>query len=601
MLTIHSLVTPGQVSPHLHQIVGGVRLTSLGSNKISGITDGRCFLPFYPRMRKTTSMLTRDDHLPLTYFVDIRFNISMDPNTDIAKTSTCTTCRFKEDKSNYWTAVLFFKHSNGSYIRVPQIANGGTGKSNGGMTVYYVQPSSGVKFTSFRKGFRMIVGDPMVRSDRHITANSVQSYALTFRCWDGVAGSDGSWAPGVGPFESVGFPKKKCPGGIRTNIFFPTCWDGKTLDPPDHHSHVQYINGTPNPRAGIFYQDGTCPSTHPVRLPLIFLETVWDTKPFMNIWPTDGSQPLVYSMGDPTGFGQHGDYVFGWEDDSLDRAMARCNDRGDFPADCKELTVLTDDQINSCTQKAQVNEVTEGVYLPALPGCNPIQNGPDAATMISGCTAISTTGTEQPTLSSTHPSPSTPTSTPVPNSTVPGPVATKYSQCGGNGKAVQQLLFDVDWTLNGSPLDVLVIDMPPGTGDVPLTLGQLVVVDGCVIVSTPQDVALSDVRKGVAMLKKVNVPITGLVLNQSYYLCNDCETPKPQYLFGKPDSFRAAAERLQTPILGELPLVQGVSTSSDGGYPYVLAGNDSNGKSGKQWKDAMAGVAEQVLSTVGLR
>ncbi|KAF6752895.1 P-loop containing nucleoside triphosphate hydrolase protein [Ephemerocybe angulata] len=138
-------------------------------------------------------------------------------------------------------------------------------------------------------------------------------------------------------------------------------------------------------------------------------------------------------------------------------------------------------------------------------------------------------------------------------------------------KAVQQLLFD------------------------------LVVVDGCVIVSTPQDVALSDVRKGVAMLKKVNVPITGLVLNQSYYLCNDCETPKPQYLFGKPDSFRAAAERLQTPILGELPLVQGVSTSSDGGYPYVLAGNDSNGKSGKQWKDAMAGVAEQVLSTVGLR
>lgn len=144
------LVTPGQVSPHLHQIVGGNA-----------------------------------------------FNISMDPNTDIAKTSTCTTCRFKEDKSNYWTAVLFFKHSNGSYIRVPQIANGGTGKSNGGMTVYYVQPSSGAKFTSFRKGFRMIVGDPMVRSDRHITANSVQSYALTFRCWDGVAGSDGSWAPGV--------------------------------------------------------------------------------------------------------------------------------------------------------------------------------------------------------------------------------------------------------------------------------------------------------------------------------------------------------------------------------------------------------------------
>ncbi|TEB23424.1 hypothetical protein FA13DRAFT_1639946 [Coprinellus micaceus] len=389
------LVTPGQVSPHLHQIVGGNA-----------------------------------------------FNITIDPNTDIAKTSTCTSCRFKEDKSNYWTAVMYFKHPNGSFIRVPQIANGGTGNSNGGMTVYYIQPSSGVSFTSFRKGFRMIVGDPMVRSDSHVPANSVQSYALTFRCYDGVPGSDGSWAPGVGPFESVGFPNKKCPGGIRTNIFFPTCWDGTTLDPPDHHSHVKYIQGTVNPRAGIFYQSGTCPSTHPVRIPLIFLETIWDTKPFLNDWPTDGSQPLVYSMGDPTGFGQHGDYVFGWEDDSLDRAMARCNDRGDFPADCKELTVQTDQAINSCTQPVVVNEVTEGRYLPALPGCNPIQDGPGTATMVQNCNAISTTGTggaptmvSVPTSTATVPA-STQTTVVVPTPTAPqGPAIPKYGQCGGIGWA----------------------------------------------------------------------------------------------------------------------------------------------------------------------
>jgi ATP-binding protein involved in chromosome partitioning len=92
-------------------------------------------------------------------------------------------------------------------------------------------------------------------------------------------------------------------------------------------------------------------------------------------------------------------------------------------------------------------------------------------------------------------------------------------------KAVQQLLFDVDWSRDGQGLDILVIDMPPGTGDVPLTLGQLVIVDGllpslivhffhsnlfftgAVIVSTPQDVALSDVRKGIAMLRKVSVPV----------------------------------------------------------------------------------------------
>ncbi|KAJ2912997.1 hypothetical protein MD484_g7421, partial [Candolleomyces efflorescens] len=337
------LVTPGIVSPHVHQIVGGNA-----------------------------------------------FNLSMDPRIDIAKTSTCTSCRFKEDKSNYWTAVLYFKHTNGSFIRVPQIANGGTGDSNGGMTVYYIQPPKDVPVVSFAKGFRMIVGDPMLRTDKNINPRSPQAFALTFRCYDGVPGSDWAYAPGVGPFESIGLPKKACPGGIRSNTFFPTCWDGKNLDTPDHHSHMRFLDA-PVPSFGIFYLNGTCPSTHPVRVPGLFLETVWDTKPFLDIWPKDGSQPLVYSMGDPTGFGHHADYVFGWEDDSLDRAMANCNDRGDFPEDCKELTVLTDEEINSCTQPVLVDEVTEGVYLPALPGCNPIQNGPNPATAIQNCNAVSTT------------------------------------------------------------------------------------------------------------------------------------------------------------------------------------------------------------------
>lgn len=69
----------------------------------------------------------------------------------------------------------------------------------------------------------MIVGDPMLRSDKNINPKSPQAFALTFRCYDGVPGSDGSYAPGVGPFESIGLPKKACPGGIRSNTFFPTC------------------------------------------------------------------------------------------------------------------------------------------------------------------------------------------------------------------------------------------------------------------------------------------------------------------------------------------------------------------------------------------
>ncbi|KAJ3506389.1 hypothetical protein NLJ89_g6896 [Agrocybe chaxingu] len=171
-------------------------------------------------------------------------------------------------------------------------------------------------------------------------------------------------------------------------------------------------------------------------------------------------------------------------------------------------------------------------------------------------------------------------------------------------KAIQQLLFDVDWSRDGQGLDVLVVDMPPGTGDVPLTLGQLVTVDGSVIVSTPQDVALSDVRKGIAMLKKVSVPITGLILNQAYYLCSSCETHTPRYLFGKPDNFHKVTERLQVPVLGELPLVEGVSASADGGFPYVLNNiasvEKTDGSGGLAWRTNMAQVATHVASSLSL-
>ncbi|KAG5721686.1 Iron-sulfur protein IND1 [Termitomyces sp. T112] len=175
-------------------------------------------------------------------------------------------------------------------------------------------------------------------------------------------------------------------------------------------------------------------------------------------------------------------------------------------------------------------------------------------------------------------------------------------------KAVQQLLFDVDWSHNGGPLDILVVDMPPGTGDVPLTLGQLVKVDGAVIVSTPQNVALADVKKGISMFRKVSVPITGLVLNNSYYLCPTCSsstTTLPshtQYIFGPPDHFRETASRLKIPILAELPLVPGLSASGDSGVPYGLVERekretgDSGG--GKVWIKEMAGVAAKVWESV---
>ncbi|KAI0297490.1 P-loop containing nucleoside triphosphate hydrolase protein [Multifurca ochricompacta] len=160
-------------------------------------------------------------------------------------------------------------------------------------------------------------------------------------------------------------------------------------------------------------------------------------------------------------------------------------------------------------------------------------------------------------------------------------------------KAVQQLLFDVDWRgadPHGPGLDVLVIDMPPGTGDVPLSLGQLVNVHGAVIVSTPQDVALADVRKGIAAFQRLSIPIIGLVLNQSYFICPSCSTP--HHLFGSSD----ASKGLGIKLLGELPLAPGVSSGGDAGLPYALLDSCSktDGVAGQQWQEAMLGVTKEV-------
>jgi len=240
----------------------------------------------------------------------------------------------------------------------------------------------------------MVTGDAMSRKKSDSDTKSVESWALSFRCWEdnNFSGPSNSFAPGVGKYDTVHFPNKFCPAGIRANIFFPNCWDGKNLDSADHKSHMSFANGPVDASIGLFFHKGACPSTHPVRVPTVLYETHWDTAFFKDMWPKDGSQPLVLSMGDPTGFGHHGDYLFGWEGDSLQRAMNKCLDDFGTPEKCKELTVLSDDEINKCIQPVKINEKTEGEFLPALPGCNPLQAGPAAATMVKNCNAVSTTG-----------------------------------------------------------------------------------------------------------------------------------------------------------------------------------------------------------------
>lgn len=128
--------------------------------------------------------------------------------------------------------------------------------------------------------------------------------------------------------------------------------------------------------------------------------------------------------------------------------------------------------------------------------------------------------------------------------------------------AIRQMLWDVVW----GELDVLVVDMPPGTGDAQLTLAQQVPLRGAVIVSTPQDLALIDARRGIAMFAKVDVPTLGIIENMSYFECPECGTRSD--IFGHGGA-RHEAERLKVPFLGEIPLHMAIRTSSDAGTPVV--------------------------------
>ncbi len=151
--------------------------------------------------------------------------------------------------------------------------------------------------------------------------------------------------------------------------------------------------------------------------------------------------------------------------------------------------------------------------------------------------------------------------------------------------ALQQMLRDVAW----GELDIMIVDMPPGTGDAQLTMAQQVALAGAVIVSTPQDIALIDARKGLAMFQKVDVPVLGIIENMSYFLCPHCGERSDIFSHG---GARREAERLGTEFLGEVPLDMAIRETSDDGRP--ITASEPNSPYSQTFRDIAARIWDKV-------
>ena len=200
----------------------------------------------------------------------------------------------------------------------------------------------------------MLAGNPFLRSFK----NTLEQRAINYACL-GVPGD-----------ETNHFPLQNCPGGIRAQVFFPSCWDGVNMDSPDHKSHMAYPSNV---------DSGKCPASHPKRFISIFYEVTWETAAFPFEKTSDLSkQPFVWANGDETGYGYHGDFVNGWDVDILQRAVTECTNNSGNIEDCGVLDLYSNDFSKSCKIASSVDEEIEG-NLSALPGCNPSSGaGPDA-------------------------------------------------------------------------------------------------------------------------------------------------------------------------------------------------------------------------------
>lgn len=249
--------------------------------------------------------------------------------------STCTSCPISADLSAYWVPQLYVKYKNGT----------GFGLVESHQIVYY-QPrgSKDEKIIAFPPGLKMLAGD----ADLRTRSDKIEQRAVTWQCIDYKTPVP----------EQQGFPSVKCPQGLRGQVNFPMCWNGKDLDSPDHKSHVAYAEEL---------DGGKCPAGYK-KMVKIFYETFYSVDKYDSEWESD-KHPFVLSSGDTTGYGFHGDFLNGWDVDVLQAAIDKCSDKNYFnPGECPPLaaTYRSTPPATRCTLEPQVKEETHDIRK--LPG-----------------------------------------------------------------------------------------------------------------------------------------------------------------------------------------------------------------------------------------
>ncbi|KAF5342420.1 hypothetical protein D9611_001247 [Ephemerocybe angulata] len=221
--------------------------------------------------------------------------------------------------------------------------------------VVFIQQLTSIFFMIYNSsGCHLILGNPALRS---YDPTSFAQQAVTYLCLNFKGTST----------RHNELPARQCPDGIRAQINFPSCWDGKNVDSADHKSHVSFPSGGPD--------SGTCSDPKfPVTIPRIFLEIYWNTVAFDSVRnkAMNTSQPFVFAHGDPTGYGYHADYVNGWDKGVLQKAVdnCHCNPYGD-PTCCVNQGIFSMNHDKTCRITKSIDEQTIGT-LPKLPGNNPI-------------------------------------------------------------------------------------------------------------------------------------------------------------------------------------------------------------------------------------